>query len=203
VVSEQQPSPQLAVPPGQVIVIQTGSSTGPRGELLISTDAGRRWTRRADPIWADGPCDGSSLLATAGPSDWWLLCTANGAAGSSTKALLHTTDGGQRWTTISAVTSLSIPPSTGSLSYGEAAALTAGSPTRLWLAGYNGLTESADGGATWMGVTGINQQGSPSSFDVLSATRAWLLASGQGLWRTTDGDHWQQLGPLHSWPDVR
>jgi hypothetical protein len=30
-------------------------------------------------------------------------------------------------------------------------------------------------------------------FDVLSPTHAWLLAAGQGLWRTTDGRHWQEL----------
>ena len=44
-------------------------------------------------------------------------------------------------------------------------------------------------------MPGPDPQGYPASFDVLSPTHAWLLAAGQGLWRTTDGRHWKALGP--------
>lgn len=94
---------------------------------------------------------------------------------------------------ISQVTSLTAPPRPGAITLQEPGAMAAGSPKRLWLAALNNLYESGDGGARWSRVPGPDPQGSPASFDVLSPTRAWLLAAGQGLWRTTDGRHWSAL----------
>ena len=53
-----------------------------------------------------------------------------------------------------------------------------------------------DGGTTWTDVPGIDPEGVPAAFDVLSPKDAWLLAAGQGLWRTTDGRHWRAVGPV-------
>jgi len=37
--------------------------------------------------------------------------------------------------------------------------------------------------------------GSPTAIDVLDAEHVWLLASGAGLWHTTDGFRWRAIGP--------
>lgn len=193
-----EPAPLLKLPGNGELVIPASSGDGQRGTLLVSDDSGRRWTVRADPTWSDGPCTGASLLATAGPSDWWLLCPGGAAAGSSTKALVQSANGGASWKTVAAVRSLATPAVADQLPRADVAAFAAGSAARLWLAGYNELDESANAGVTWRSVREVNQEGLPSSFDVLSATTAWLLVSGQGMWRTTNGADWEALGPLHN-----
>jgi hypothetical protein len=180
------PYPALFLRDGRTIVIATG------GDLVIVPGGGPRFTERADPGWMGQPCRAAGLAA-AGRS-WWLLCLGGAAAGSSEKALLRTTDGGRTWNVASQVTSLTARPQPGAITRQEPDAIAAGSPRRLWLAALNGLYESGDGGTQWSWVPGPNPQGYPASFDVLSPTRAWLLAAGQGLWRTTDGRHFTALG---------
>jgi photosystem II stability/assembly factor-like uncharacterized protein len=187
------PDPQLAIAPGAVVVSQVGLFfDAGSGRLIASVDGGRRWTVRRDPAWRGYSCTGISDLAAAGHA-WWLLCVGGAAAGSSTKGLLRTRDGGRTWTTVSEVTSLAHPSSRGSISAEEPGPLVAGSPARLWLALTNGLSESADGGSFWTYVAHVNPQGTPTTFDVLSPTSAWLLAPGTGLWRTTDGGVWRAV----------
>jgi photosystem II stability/assembly factor-like uncharacterized protein len=176
------PYPELFVRDGGTIVIGAG------GHLVI---VGNRVTERSDPVWMGQPCSPAGLAA-AGRS-WWLLCLGGAAAGSSEKALFRTTDRGKSWTVVSELTSLTAPPPPGAITPQEPDALAAGSPTRLWLAAENNLYESGDGGARWSRAPGPDPQGSPASFDVLSPTHVWLLAAGQGLWRTTDGRHWTTL----------
>lgn len=184
------PAPELAVPDPSTVVVNAGPSDG-GSRLAISVDGGGRW-RFSAPAWMGQPCDGGDLT-TAGPADWWLICLGGAAAGSSAKALLHTTDGGRTWRIASQVTSVIPPEPPGAITTAEPNALAAGSRTRLWLAGWNSMTQSDDGGSTWIDVPGVNPQGMPAAFDVLSPTDAWLLAAGRGLWRTTDGRHWREL----------
>jgi photosystem II stability/assembly factor-like uncharacterized protein len=164
-------------------------------QIVIIRGGGRRITEIPDPTWMGQSCNTPAALAAARGS-WWLLCLGGAAAGSSDKALLRTTDGGRRWTIASQVTSLTAPPQPGAITREEPDALVAASPKRLWLAALNNLFVSKDGGERWSSVQGPNPQGYPASFDVLSSTHAWLLAAGQGLWRTTDGRHWHALGPV-------
>ncbi len=182
------PYPDLFVPDQRTTLIAAGR------RLLFVSDRGRRFTELPDPTWMGRPCQPAELAA-AGRS-WWLLCLGGAAAGSSEKALLRTTDGGKRWTVASQVTSLTTPPRPGAITLQEPDAMTAGSPRRMWLAALNSLYESGDAGGHWTRVRGPNPQGEPASFDVLSATHAWLLAAGQGLWLTTDGRHWRALGAV-------
>lgn len=170
------------------------------GELLISDDAGLRWITRPDPSWDHNKCDrGAGATLTAAPTGtFWLLCIGNGAAGSSTKGLLRSTNTGETWTTVSAATSFTQHPQPGSIPLEEPSALAAGSHTRLWLSLTNDLAKSNDGGYHWTSVPGVNTGGSETVFDVLSASQAWLLADGAGLWRTTDGLHWGAVGPLNT-----
>lgn len=184
------PNPELAAPSDRIVAIEVAPIDRWAGELLTSSDGGRHWEERADPKWDRQAC-GPGGLTIASNSDWWLLCIGNGAAGSSTKAVVRTTDGGQSWHTMSAVTTLAGRQRAGSLPASEAGPLTAGSPTRLWLALTNGLAESSDAGKTWSIVPNVNLGGATAdSFDVLSTTEAWLLAPGVGLWQTTNGRTW-------------
>jgi photosystem II stability/assembly factor-like uncharacterized protein len=174
----------------RLLVVATGGSDS-QLRLAVSIDGGRRW-RSSSPRWSGRPCRGADVAA-ADPADWWVICIGSAAAGSSTKALLHTTDAGRTWSIASQVTSLTAPPQPGAISRAEPNALAAGSRTRLWLAGWNSMTESDDAGTNWTDVPGVNPEGAPAVFDVLSPNQAWLLAAGRGLWRTTDGRHWKEL----------
>jgi photosystem II stability/assembly factor-like uncharacterized protein len=189
---ESDPEPELALPSTTTALLHLRRPGASGGTLVESSDGGRHWTRRPNPRWLGHPCWGFGFT-TAGPRDWWLICLGGAAAGSSTKALLHTTDRGARWHVASQVTSLTAPLQPGAITRAEPDAFAAASPTRLWLATQNSLYESDDGGIRWTWVPGPNPQGSPASFDVLSPNQAWLLAPGQGLWRTTDGRHWRAL----------
>jgi photosystem II stability/assembly factor-like uncharacterized protein len=190
---------RIAVPADGTVILRTARDAGAGGELLSSIDGGMRWTVRHDPVWAHhGRCDVADGPVTAGRRVWWLLCLGGAAAGSSTKALLRTQDGGSTWTTVSAVDSLTAPLRRRSLPGSEPGAMAAGSTRRFWLALQNGLAQSTDAGAHWNGVPKVNPEGASTSFDVLSPTTAWLLAPGAGMWRTTDGSHWQAVGPLHT-----
>lgn len=174
-----------------VVVLQ-----GIRPALASTADGGRRWTVRAAPAGPENMCHGdgdSRLFTAAGPRDWWLLCTGGAAAGSSTKALMHSVDAGRTWTVAASVPSLTAPPRPGSLSRQDAIAIAASSPEVLWLATANTVTESTDGGVTWRQSL-FNPQGAFGQFDVQSTTHAWLLAPNAGLWRTTDGTTWRPVG---------
>jgi photosystem II stability/assembly factor-like uncharacterized protein len=188
-------SPKLGPnPPLRFVLAGRRAVIGESGALVVVSDRGQRFAERPDPTWMRQPCLPAGLAAAG--KGWWLLCLGGAGAGSSEKALLHTTDGGRTWTIASQVTSLSAPPQPGAITREEPDALVAATPTRLWLAALNNLFVSDDAGARWSRIPGPNPQGYPAAFDVLSPTHAWLLAAGQGLWRTTDGRHWIALGPV-------
>ncbi len=188
--------PRLAFLSAATVVVLASRASDARPLLVLSTDAGRHWASRAAPAGPGHLCTADTSMTAAGPRDWWLLCTGGAAAGSSTMALLRTGDAGRTWTTAAAITSLAQAPRPGGLPGGDAVTLAAGSATRLWLALVNGAATSADGGRSWTAIAGISPQGALGSFDVQSATSAWLLTPGTGLWHTADGRRWQPLGPV-------
>lgn len=188
--------PQLALASPSVAIVAVSRYADSAPELLATTtDAGEHWIMRRAPAGPGHMCTSDVTIATAGPRHWWLLCVGMGAAGQSTKAFLRTTDGGERWSTVSAVRSLVGPSPPGSLPSQEITSLAAGSPTCLWAVLENGLAESTNAGGTWSYVGHLNPDGG-GSLDVASASQAWLLAPGRGLWRTTNGATWAPLGPL-------
>lgn len=189
----------FAVASDEVMLALTEASARPSGELLSSQDGGEHWRTRRAPTWDHNGCDNSAALAAQAPHTFWLLCLGGAAAGSSTKGLLRSIDGGGTWTTVSAVTSLTQRPLAGAIPLEAPSALAAGSQRRLWLSLTNGLAESNDGGRRWMGVPRAFDPGGWSTvIDVFDADHAWVLASGAGLWRTTDGVHWRAIGPLNT-----
>ena len=191
------PDPQIAVASDGELIIQANGAAGKAGALLYSLDLGARWTQEPDPTWSGNRCTSGGLLAAV-PNRWWLLCVGGAAAGSSTKGLLRSTDDGRTWATVSAVTTLTQPPPSGTISAAEPSALAATSSDQLWLSLQNGLAGSRDGGTLWADVMGVNSEGFTTRLDVLSSSHVWLLAPGAGLWHTTDGAHWSALGPLNT-----
>jgi photosystem II stability/assembly factor-like uncharacterized protein len=190
---------RFAATSSNVIVELLGASTRPTGRLFLSRDAGRRWTTRRAPTWDHNECDYPAGLAAAPPRTFWLLCLGGAAAGSSTKGLLESNNGGQTWTTVSAVTSLTQRPRPGAITLAEPSDLVAGSQARLWLSFTNGLTQSSDGGRRWAEVPqAFDPGGWGTTIDALSASHAWTLAPGAGMWRTTDGLHWRAIPPLNT-----
>ena len=197
------PDPQLAISSdGDILVGFTTVGRTSHGELLSSTEHGAHWRAREAPSWDHRRCNAGAgaMLAAAGPHSFWMLCLGNGAAGSSTKGLLRSTNAGATWTLLSAVRSLTRRQAPAGLPTSEPSSLQAGSSSRLWLSLTNGLSESTDAGRTWRTVrSAFDKGGQPSAISVLGPTHAWLLAASTGIWRTTNGRSWRKVGRLHDW----
>ncbi|HWE15185.1 MAG TPA: hypothetical protein VG365_16795 [Solirubrobacteraceae bacterium] len=204
VTAEDPSSVQFAITAsGDVIVnVIEARARPPFGELLVSHDDGVRWIRRPPPRWREHNECGEwrpAILTTVSLRTFWLLCLGQGAAGSSSKVLLRSTDAGRSWATVSAV-SLDQRFRPGEIPGEEPSDLAAGSHTMLWLSLTNNLAETNDGGRHWTYVPtrAVDTRGLPTVLDALSASHAWLLALGARLWHTTDGLHWRALGPLNT-----
>jgi hypothetical protein len=52
---------------------------------------------------------------------------------------------------------------------------------------------SAPIGQTWSTVQNINLGGSGAAFSFLGHRDGWVLASGTGLWQTTNGRSWVEV----------
>jgi photosystem II stability/assembly factor-like uncharacterized protein len=169
----------------------------PTGEVLLSHDAGVHWMVRRIPDWAHHTCDEPAGLAAAAPHTFWVLCLGGAAAGSSTKGLLRSTDGGRTWRTVSDAPRLTQRPRPDAIPLQEPSALAAGSAARLWLSLTNGLAESNDAGRHWRDVApGLDTGGWPTVISVLDPRHAWVLAPGAGLWATANGLRWHADRPL-------
>ena len=189
--------PTLNVASSQEVVLVFSPEPNVAGNLVYTTDGGGSWSVEAPPGGPGGLCMTYPQFSADSAGDWWLLCVGAVALGSSTQALMRSTDDGQTWTVAASHSSFMTPSPPGSLSGANPAALAAPSPTELWLAGFNSLTESSDGGVSWSVVPGVNPQGtSTGSFDVLSPQMAWLLAPETGLWTTSDGTTWHPVGAV-------
>lgn len=174
----------------------TGAAPGSAGRLVTTTDVGAHWTVQPLPTDPNDWCNaGNASFAAGSATTWWLLCNGSGAAGSTEKAILQSTDRGSTWTTVSEVPNLQTPLPAGSLTTADTNNLSAASPTLLWLASADQLTESTDSGRLWRPVPSVklHGQGTLATFDVCSPTLAWVLAPLTALWSTTDGTTWRQV----------
>jgi hypothetical protein len=178
----------VPVTAGRVLVLTSvGASLTSK---LIGSKHWRNGTIPSGSVCADGL---NGLLTAASATDWWLLCTNGAAAGSSTKALLHTENAGRTWQVTSALTTLgAVRP--GSLPASGANDFTALSPTLLVIACANVFVYSTDAGVTWHVVPAINPQGAFGSFDTVPGAGTWFIADGAGLWHTTNGTQWTAVG---------
>lgn len=187
-------TPSTAVVLANVVGVPVASE----GRLVVTTDAGRSWTAQAVPRGPGSWCTGGAgtTFVAGNAATWWLWCNGPGAASSSVKALLRSTDSGRMWTTVSEVPSLQALPVSRSLTRADTSNVAAASPRLLWAASANVLTESTDGGRQWRHVPAVHlRSGDLASFDTWSPTRSWLLDPGSGLWSTTDGTTWHRLAP--------
>lgn len=166
---------------------------GAEPALLRTSNGGRTWSALKLPPDITGPSQ-LALGATAGA--WFLLVSAGGGGmNHAANAIFRSTDDGHTWTAAAADTSEFGPEPAGAPAPVAASALAAGSGQRVWLAELNELEVSDDGGVSWQDVPNVNLNGTGelAEFDVLNAAHAWLLGWPGGLWRTTDGMHWERM----------
>lgn len=89
------PSIVLHVVANEVVILESSDGGSATSGLLVSTDGAKSWTFERPPSGPGGLCVSYPQFSADSPSDWWLLCVGGAAAGSSTKALMRSTDGGQ------------------------------------------------------------------------------------------------------------
>ena len=188
---------------------QTGPTAVPEWQLSFTADSGATWTSRV------APCSGAFALgaevAASSTEDLWLLCGSQATAGSQSKQLFRSRDGGQTWSLEAAATGLGTPPPPSVPSdplplAGYVAPFTVGhhnlavaSPAAAWLfPSRAALYATSDGGVSWDQVPELAAAGfaggGEGDITFLSPTDGWICAYGIGLWQTTDGIHWHPLG---------
>jgi photosystem II stability/assembly factor-like uncharacterized protein len=155
--------------------------SGQHTALVSTADGGVSWSVQPPPPGWLQQCvpDYIGSFTTWGPRDWYLLCEGG---------LYRSRNAGHTWAVVGTSSQADTMPFQGET------ALAAATPTQLWAALENGVAGSRDGGLTWPVMAQIGLEGDISQFDVLSATHCWLLAPGLGLWGTTNGAIWRQLG---------
>ena len=189
--------------------VQTGPSAVPLWQLSFTADSGVTWTSRVVP------CSGAIALgaevAASSTEDLWLLCGSQATAGSQSKQLFRSRDGGQSWSLAASATGLgtsppvSVPPNPLPLA-GYVAPFTVGhhnlaiaSPEDAWLfPSRAALYATSNGGVSWEQVPELAAAGfaggGEGNITFLSPTDGWICAYGIGLWQTTDGIHWHAVG---------
>ena len=208
----ESPLPELARITDARAYVLTASSPvgGPTAwQLLFTDDAGATWSTR--PV----PCGGAYALgaevAASSTDDLWLLCGGQGTAGSQSKQLYRSSDGGLTWQLRATASGLgtpkqsNLPPDPLPLA-GYVAPFTIGhrnlavlAPTTAWLFPSRAdLLKTSDGGSSWVPVQSLASAGFDSggagNVTFLSATQGWICEYGIGLWHTVDGVSWSPLG---------
>jgi hypothetical protein len=180
----------------------------PTWQLRFTGDGGTTWVTRALPC--TGPFGDGAEIAASSTEDLWLLCGSQATAGSQSKQLYRTSDGGLTWTLAASATGLGTPPPpTVPLDplplAGYVAPFTIGhrnlavaSATTAWLyPARNGLYKTEDGGRSWVPVPSLSvagfDSGGEGNITFLNATQGWICAYGIGLWHTVDGVNWSPL----------
>jgi photosystem II stability/assembly factor-like uncharacterized protein len=177
--------------------------------LLFTDDAAATWSVRSVP------CSGAFALgaevAASSTDDIWLLCGGQATAGSQSKQLYRSEDGGLTWQLRALATGLGTPAQTTvrpdplplvgyvapfSIGHRNLAVLTS---TTAWIFGSRAnLFKTSDGGSTWVPVPSLAAAGFASggagNVTFLSATQGWICEYGIGLWHTDDGVLWSPLG---------
>jgi photosystem II stability/assembly factor-like uncharacterized protein len=181
------------------------------GQLGYTPDGGQTWQTRPDPC--PPYFDVGQEMAASGTEDLWMVCGSEPSSGSQAKALYRSSDGGLHWALTAAANApvlsgnQSLPAGGGlpvdgyvspySLGHENLAVLTPGS---AWLfPDRSGVFATTDGGRTWSAVSGLSKAGlvggGSGNIVFVDADHGWVCEIGAGLWRTTDGVHWQHLGP--------
>lgn len=161
------------------------SPEGPGTSAIIAThDAGQTWSEIPTP---EGGAGFERRVFFLDASHSWILIGNQPSAGSESKEILATSDGGQTWTRLSGnlfAPSPDATPDNGIPQFGYAGPIVFTSETDGWFASpRGGLFHSADGGTTWsLALQDDNLQ----SLQFTDAQHGWV-ASLIALYRTTDG----------------
>lgn len=167
------------------------------GALARTENAGKTWQSLSLPHGCTGVADGSDFVALS-TNDLWLVQFGQPATDMSSKWVYRSYDGGEHWT-LMASTSLDTPnQSAGAISpigdFGPLSVL-ASEPNRAWLAeDRGGLLVTTDGGLNWHPAytdPNVDAEG-PPYVTLLDAEHGWA-ETGDGLWRTTDGNIWREI----------
>ncbi len=183
---------------------------GGPASLLFTADGGDGWSPR--PVPCAGPFGLGAELALSSTGDLWMICGGQASAGEQAKALYRSSTGGSSWTLAAQTPAFGGAPGR---SPGVGAFPLAGyvepysighknlavvSARRAWLFPTRGtVLVTADGGAGWAPVPGLEQagfgSGAPGNVTFISASEGWVTELGVGLWTTPDGTTWHHLGP--------
>jgi hypothetical protein len=176
--------------------------------LTYTADSGITWIPR--PVPCNGAFSLGAELAASSTNDLWLLCGSQATAGSQTKELFRSFDGGINWVLVTSAagrttpTPTTVPPNSLPLA-GYIAPFTVGhrnlavaSAKTAWLyPSRAGLYATTDGGFTWTPASAIGAAGFASggagNVTFASPTQGWICQYGVGLWHTKDGMHWHPL----------
>jgi photosystem II stability/assembly factor-like uncharacterized protein len=177
--------------------------------LLFTEDAAASWSIRS------APCTGAYALgaevAASSTGDLWLLCGGQATAGSQSKQLYRSGDGGLSWQLRASASGLGTPPPATvpqdplplagyvapfSIGHRNLAVL---SRSAAWIfPSRSDLLKTSDGGSSWVPVPSLASAGFDSggagNVTFLSATQGWICEYGVGLWHTDDGTTWSPLG---------
>jgi BNR/Asp-box repeat len=190
-------------------VSDTPGQSGSAIALVYTDDSGQTWTPR--PVPCSGAFDQGAEVAASSTDDLWLLCGSQASAGSQSKELYRSGDGGLTWSLAASATGLGTqaPPASqpNTLSLGGYVApysighknLAVASATTAWLYPFRSVMyKTVDGGLSWSAVPGLDTAGFGSggtgNVTFISATQGWICEYGVGLWHTSDGVHWSPLG---------
>lgn len=170
-----------------------------RSDLARTEDGGLTWQLLALPPGCSGISEGTDLVALSA-DDLWLVQFGEPATDMSAKSVYRSYDGGQDWTLMASVSLGSPNLGTGQISaigdFGLLSVL-ASDPNRAWLAeDRGGLLVSRDGGLRWQSAYADPETDAfgPPYVSFLDAAHGWA-ATGNGLWRTTDGSTWSEIAP--------
>lgn len=192
-----------------ILTKAVGGLAFPTWQVAFTGDGGATWSLR--PV----PCAGAFTLgaeiAASSTDDVWLLCGSQASAGSQSKQLFRSADGGQTWVLAASATGLGTPPASSVAPNplplgGYVSPFTIGhhnlavaSTTRAWLfPARASLYETSDGGGSWSATPSLTANGFGSggagNVTFISATQGWICSFGVGLWHTGDGVNWVPLG---------
>ncbi len=180
-------------------VLGCGQSTETApGELARTEDGGQTWQTLSVPQGCTGGVAASDLVALS-TDDLWLVEFSQPATDMTSKWVYRSSDGGVQWTLVASENLAEPDQRTGQIpSTGDLGPLTvlASDPDRARLSeDRGGLLVTTDGGSDWRFAyrdPNIDAFG-PPDVSFLDADHGWA-ATGDGLWRTTDGTTWTEIG---------
>ena len=172
----------------------TAATTGAPGTpALLVTENGTTWSPEPNP------CPAQLDEISVAPVDTVraaMLCSGQGAAGSSTKAVLATSDGGHSW-----VPEGSAPPMGG-----DGGTLSAATVSILAIATSSGATEiyrSMNGGATWTTALSLDDGGEGwGRLGFTDSTHGFAIHAPIGRYQTGTGAPSADTGTMYSTSDA-